>query len=650
MTVSRPSREIYSVDVPEVRDFAATFHYNFFVTDESVNDTGGVPDKILFRESDKIDGEYIQYATTRAPRFVAFMFTPVRLSDVGREVTDVDVRNNVFDRTDTSSNLISDNLDKIVTEDQFASFDFISVQFHDGEIDDKVFYLVSSSFQQHALEEEHDQDVSYVKAANTLSSLVPKNIKPQFLTRAMAQPKNASGAQFYSNTNEQSNSSATKARNVRNIVTKSQNQVVKADTFYKRLKSFSIHAQINGKLFHDVVGRTINDPQSPYGVDLHSLHEYSKQVTNSSKQRFSLLINDNDYKTLVPYVDLKVRRTAQYTDRRGADLVGYLIDKTEITRDGETIQHPPIVIENSRVASSADFHVKYDSTYSYSIRTIARFIVPAIDDNTGDLATIQVLVSSKPSSKVYVKTTETVPPPPPADVNFTWDYENEKLLIHWAFPPNSQRDIKKFQVFRRDNVDQPYQLLKMYDFDDSVVKVSDNETPNPSLIEYLKSPSTTFIDDDFTKQSRFIYAIADLDAHGMSSNYSAQFELSFDVFKNKLVKKLISHAGAPKPYPNLYLESDTFVDTIRVNGPHSKRMKLYFNPEFYHLYDDNEKIIRVLATKQLMGEYKLQFINIDNQKSQTLTIQIDDKIKPVYTKKPSSKQTFGKVKKTTKLR
>lgn len=638
MTISRPSHEIYAVDIPEVKDFAATFQYNFFVPDESVNDSGGVPERILLHEPDEIDAAYMQYATTRAPRFVSFSFTPTRLSDVGREVSDVDVRNNVFDRSDSKDNLISDNLDKIVTEDHFASFDFVSVQFHDSEIDNKVFYLVSGSFEQHTLGEESDQDVSHVKSAGRLASLIPKNIQPHFLSRAMTQPS-ATGVQFYGQS-----SSPTKLRNVRNLVIKGRKTMVKTSDFYNRLKSFSIHAQINGKLFHDVVGRTIEDPQSPYGDDLHSLYQFSKQVTHSSKQRFSLQVNEKDYKTIVPFIDLKVRNTAHYSDRRGCELVGYLIDKTEVTRDGQTMQHQPIVIESSRASTSADFRIRYDSTYIYTIRSVARFTLPAIDDDTGDVATIQVLVSSKPSAKVYVKTKEFVPPPPPSDLNFTWNYEKDNLLVHWVFPPNSQRDIKKFQVFRRESIDHPFELIKMYDFDDSSLKYEDNENPDPTLVEYVKSPTTFFVDDEFTKQSKFIYAVASIDAHGMTSNFSAQYELSFDAFKNKLVKTLVSHTGAPKPYPNLYLQADTFVDTIRVNGPHSKRMKVYFNPEFYHLYDDNERIIRVLATKQLKGEYKLQLLNVDNQKSQTLTIKIDDRIRAANRRIVFPRQTFGKPK------
>jgi hypothetical protein len=648
VTISQPSREVYVIDIPEVKDFTATFRYNFFVPDESINDTGELPENVLLRNASEIDSEFVQYASQRTPRFVVFNFTPAKLSDVGREVTDVDIRNNVFDKRSQKTNLISDNIDKIVTEDDFTSHDFISVNFHDSALNEKLHYLVSSSYDQFSINDENSGDVSLSKAADRLQSAVPQHIKPHFLTRGMVQLSN-SGVEFFS---KQSPGDSTKNNNEsRHKTTKntalqaSQHDKTRIiNNFFTRLHKVNVHVQVNGKLFHDVIDRSIKDPSSMTGDDLHGLHNVTKQVKLSSQQRLSLQVNDSDYKTTVPFVDLKVQRTAHQTDRRGAEIVGFVIDKYEVTKDNGVLQHPPIIIENSRANTAIDFNIRYKSVYAYVIRTIAKFSLPAIDDNTGDIATLQVLVSSRPSQRVYVTTEETVAPPPPSDVNFTWDYEKDKLLVHWSFPPNSQRDIKKFQVFRRKDVTHAFELLKMYDFDDSAVKFDDKEDPDPSLIEFITSPTTFYIDDDFTKSSKFIYSTAAIDAHGMTSNYSAQYEIWFDSFKNKLQKRLVSHSGAPKPYPNLYLETDMFVDTIRVSGPHSKRMKVYFNPERYFLYDDDDRLVNLIATKQTKGEYKLQFTNVDNQKSQTITINIDDQLKQGSARQLRTQQRPGPTK------
>lgn len=647
MSISLPSREIYAVDVPEIKRFIGTFNYNFFTTDESVSETGGVPSKILQRKSDEIDAAFVQYSVTRAPRSITFSWKLPKLADPGNISTDLQQRSNVFRTNAQNGSLISDNIDKVVTEDHFSTNNFVAVNFHDGEIDDKIHYFVSGSYTAHTLEQSSDSNVSHYKAAQQLSALTPKSIKPHFLFKALTMPSRAHGSRFFDNNGQRI-----------------------FDSYFQRLKNVAVNAQINSKLFHDITNRTISDPHSPFTNDLSNMHKYTKKLKHQVIQRSSVSVSEADFKTFVPFIDLKVRRTAFQHDQRGPEIVGYIIDKTELSKDGVSRNLSPIIIDNPSVNFTADFQIKYDATYFYTIRTVAQFTIPAIDDDTGDVAMLKVLISSKPSNKVYVNTIETTAPPPPTDVNFTWNYERVNpttqehdqltgmplpgtgvagsLLIHWTFPPNSQRDIKKFQVFRRRDVDHPFELIKMYDFDDSLVKFPNNENPDESLVEHLTSPCAFFYDDDFhvglhnfheaqqtqtgdhqrsAYSSTYIYAIAAIDAHGYTSNFSAQYEIWFDPFKNQLQKKLISHTGAPKPYPNLYLEADTFVDTINVSGQNAKQLKLYFNPEYYFLYDDNERLQRVLATNLTGGSYRLQFINTDSQKSAYTTITINDQIR-----------------------
>lgn len=646
MSISLPSREIYAVDVPEIQRFTGNFNYNFFTPDESVSETGGVPSKILQRKADEVDAAFVQYSVTRAPRSVTFSWKLPKLIDPGNIVTDIQQRNNVFRSNAQNGSLISDNIDKVVTEDHFSSNNFVAVNFHDGEIDDKIHDFVSGSYAMHTLEQSSDTNVSHYKAAQQLSALTPKSIKPHFLFKALTLPSRAHGTRFFDN----------------------QGQRI-FDTYFRRLKDVAVNAQINSKLFHDITNRTIRDPHSQFAGDMNNMHKFTKKLQHQVIQRSSPSVSEDDFKTFVPFIDLNVRRTAFQHDQQGPEIVGYIIDRIELTADGNSRYLSPIIVDNPNVSSTADFQIKYNTTYVYSIRTVAQFVVPAIDDDSGDVAMLKVLISSKPSNKLYINTIETTAPPAPTDVNFTWNYERVNpttqehdqttgmplpgtgiagsLLVHWTFPPNSQRDIKKFQVFRRRDVDHPFELIKMYDFDDSLVRFPNGENPDPNLVENLTSPCSFFYDDDFHVglhnfhdaqqtqygsherspfSSTFIYAIAAIDAHGYTSGFSAQYEVWFDPFKNQLQKKLISHTGAPKPYPNLYLEADTFVDTIRVAGPNSKQLKLYFNPEYYYLYDDDQRLQRILATRQTGGNYKLQFINTDSQKSAFTTITINDQL------------------------
>ena len=113
-----------------------------------------------------------------------------------------------------------------------------------------------------------------------------------------------------------------------------------------------------------------------------------------------------------------------------------------------------------------------------------------------------------------------------------------------------------------------------------------------------------------------------IDAHGFSSDYSAQFEISFDITLNKLIKKLISSYGAPKSYPNMYLLQDLFIDTIKTSG--ASQLRVIFNPEYIKLYDVQKNNLNLIATDKTNGIYKLQLINVDLQKQQILDIGISD--------------------------
>ena len=150
------------------------------------------------------------------------------------------------------------------------------------------------------------------------------------------------------------------------------------------------------------------------------------------------------------------------------------------------------------------------------------------------------------------------------------------------------------------------------------------------FVEYSDQPVMFFIDEDFKvdpkslKSSRFIYTIVSIDAHGMSSNYGSQFEINFDFFKNVLMKKLISSPGAPKPYPNLYVKIDAFKDVIKTNGVNSTKLKIYFMPEYFKILKEDGLIQRMISTRQDNAYYKIQFINLQNQKGDSLKITIDD--------------------------
>lgn len=604
MSISLPSRDIYSVDVPEPTGLVVTFQYNYFVPDEGVSETGGVPDAILARPADEIDAEFLHYASSRLPRCIFLKWSAPRI--ISSTSTELEQRNNIFGRA-RSELLIADNLDKIVSEDYFASDDYVGVVFNDGELDDKAFMFVSGSLLQLTAKETRETDVSHYRAANKLRSTIPTQISPKTIDKSLNQSARAYGGRFF-------DKNGSRTRN----------------EYFDELKNVHVSTQVNGKLLHDIVGRAINDPYLMTSNDFGVLKPIAARAARAMKNRLSSGIAEKDFKMFVPYVDVRMNNVINHTEQDPAHIIGYIIDKVEHKTDGSVKQHPPIIIENPKVTNTFDVRVKYGSTYSYTVRTIALFNVPAIDDDTDDVAMITTFISSRPSQRIYVKCTEMRAPPPPSDISFTWDYENDKLVVVWAFPPNTQRDVKKFQVYRRASIDEPFELLREYDFNDALLQnnttIHHRESPSRALVEFLSSPKLYFIDDEFVKgRSKYIYTVCCVDAHGLTSSYGAQFQVWFDVFENRIMHKLISHLGAPKPYPNLYLEADTFVDTIRANGSTARRLKIYFNPECYQITNDHDRATDIVAVQQRGGLYKLQILNLDNQLGAMVNISIDDR-------------------------
>lgn len=590
-----PSEEVYIVDVPEVTTLTAAFEYHYFVPDEGVSETGDVPKRFLNRPGASFDAQTVNLMTSRVPRMVRLTFTPpVPASKTLGPVTEAEQKEAAA-RVGQTGTLISSNITKIVSEDAFTSGRYLSVLFQDGASDDKMYDLISGSYAQVALEQ-HD-DTSHYRAGGRLSDALP-HVDRGFIMSNITRAAQAHGTRFFPHG----------VNGPEVIGNKSQDPAV------------TIGLQINSKFVHDIIERAVVDPHGHFSSDMHPIRGTAKQVQRQARLRSNPSVVEDDYKSFPRYAFVKATEANHMPTPCPAQIVGYIVDRKETMPDGSTKERDPIVIENPVVGQTIDLCVRYGASYTYTVRTIARFTFSAIDDDTGAIVTVTALVSSRPSNRAWVKCFETVAPPPPADVGFTWDHDAEKMAVHWTFPPNPQRDIKRFQVFRRQSILEPFELIKVYDFDDSQVPIPQLEHPDAARVEHLTSPKSWFIDDEFTKTSKNVYALGCVDAHGNVSAYSAQFLVWFDQFRNRLMTHVVSHFGAPRQYPNMYLEADTFVDTIRDSG-HS-RLNLYFTPECYHVFDDNERIVPVITTDRDGGSYRLQCINPDAQKMGTVDVTL----------------------------
>ena len=153
-------------------------------------------------------------------------------------------------------------------------------------------------------------------------------------------------------------------------------------------------------------------------------------------------------------------------------------------------------------------------------------------------------------------------------------------------------------------------------------------------------PKVFFNDVRFDRQSKFIYAIAAVDAHGLTSGYSAQTEVGFDRNSNSLTLATISRAGAPKQYPNFFIDpklDDNFtVDSLTTDAMTSSRKQtitLHLDPDAVSATIDvpaptlgkiqKQKIRIIRAINRDNAEYVMNIINVDRQISKNFTIEIN---------------------------
>ena len=174
--------------------------------------------------------------------------------------------------------------------------------------------------------------------------------------------------------------------------------------------------------------------------------------------------------------------------------------------------------------------------------------------------------------------------------------------------------------------------MREFDFDNSEIKSDFFENVPRSKISKSLSPVITFIDRDFDLGSSPIYAVVSLDAHGMMSGYSAQFQIRYDRYSNKVIKRLVSKSGAPKPYPNIYLNTDTFKDAMKTSG--FSKMTVVFDPEYYIVTrrrqnsESEDDLGLIAVSNDNNPTYKLQIINTDFQEAEVLNIKVKDNSGP----------------------
>jgi hypothetical protein len=612
MTLSLPSKKIITIDVPSggIQNFAGEFIYNFFMPDEDVNDQpqNALPNIVRNLVTDPTKNVSLRVALRQrkneryVPRYINLSW--FKMPNIGNNSALI------------QSVSIADNITKILDENTISSKQYTTISFKDTGSDGKIQYSITRALEEILKSQgltAADLDQSPLDLVKLLNEYTTEQIEGNFLAEMFIDYQKA-GVQFLNK--------------------EKFDELVK--TTINSFKDIALRLNINNKFVSTILRTASEQTDGIYSDEtfnsLNTTDRIQERSVAESTDATTIAVSDyvigiDNYIFWDPY---NASTNPEY------QLIGYLITKMEYPTDGNPIDKGYIIIENPAIGNFTDLSVKYNTTYGYTIRPVYILKLPAIDNDTGVQGLASFLVCSNPGPEILVKTVETRPPNPPTDFNITWDYVKNRPNLTWNFPTDSQRDTKYFQIFKRSSIDEPFELIKMYDFNDSLTPINYSSMPESnidvSLIESLRRPDGTavpknyFFDLSFTPESKAIYTVCSIDAHGYSSNYATQIEITFDKNKNRLIKKLISIAGAPKPYPNFLLNRDLFVDSIRTSN--AKSLSVYFNPEYLKVFDRTGADLGLIKT-DMSSSYKLQMINIDLQRDEICTFNINEVTYPV---------------------
>lgn len=599
------SRPVDKINIPEPSNLKLEFLYNYFERDEKVNEPN---DNINLTFSS--DADNLFYSTHENPRCVKISFD--LLTD-----TELDLNAQNYSQIYDTSNFIFEGskINKFYT----------GLTLKDTGSEKRIYKLLKSNlFFKDIKDPKDSQKQSAQKLFDTLSEkggLFGED--KQLLVNYM----NNIGREGYSY----------------------------GSTVGKEVSRFSsdplsgqfVGLQINKLLIQDLLMSSNRITDNVFGDELRYVESLSGNIKDSllkSRNFNPNTYSENDYELTIDAIDsLLIDEDVTFDESNNyqttVKIAGFLIEKFEIKPDGSKELKYERVIANPLSKYGLDTKVRYGGVYQYRVRTVA--IVKAVariesDDGFGDqIGYSTFFVASKPVSKT-INTVETEHPEPPGSLSIKFDYDQGIPLIRWSFPLNKKRDIKKFEVFKRLSINEPFVLIGHINFDDSLVPTIDSIIPAASVLTMSKKPILYFYDKTFKEGQKPIYAVGCVDAHGLESNYSAQIMVEHDRATNRVKRRIVSRSNAPKPYPNLYLENDSFQDAIKVSG--YSRFKLFFTPEYYKVKQTREdtsgnieqKDLKFLMVNQGIDtqRYHFHFINVDNQKSDSLRVGIKDMVKP----------------------
>lgn len=595
---SFPSREVFSSTFPKVDEVRVRFFYNFFEPTESVvREAHRGNKKSLTKTTGDADQDAIKRNVLQKshPRFNIVNFSPC-LEGFFQE----------FDN-EARSGLISRNQRSINHASSLTTEFLESVTFHAPGIRKKIMKQVKRIASLMGIDIDNPDNISQTDIATIVDSVTGTYITREDLIFLISE-------EIFSN-----------------VIFPNEVLDVEEKPF-DEAQTFKTRSHIDSRFIGDIVAANQYRSYPPVW-HLSGITRVQEAARAASTASINL---DIDYEPDVKIIGSPEEIDTHIIPRMGT--VGYVINKF-IMLGG---QKRPVTggsrfyIDGVNSTEFIDTKIAYGQEYVYEVSsvTLVEMSMDVEEDKEEPaIRKVRFLVESDPSKDIRIKTVENEAPPPPDAIFYRYDYNVDTLVIDWRHPITAQRDIKGFQVFRRRTIFEPFVLLRQFNFNDSATadKVISGETPNPNAVVESKFPVMTYEDVEFDRSSKYIYTICSIDAHGYLSNYGTQTCVEFDQNTNVIRLQNISQPGAPRQYPNMYvspteaqnINSVRLTEDVMRDSMH-KKMTIYLDADAAPvLASDTGKDLKHLAFKDQKGVYKFEVLNLDRQKSETLSITID---------------------------
>lgn len=595
------SRPYKKINLPEVKNLKCNFIYNYFTPDERVN---AYDDTVSLNNVNENDASWISSNFNDSqipPRKVLINFTKPSISNI----SDISILN---------SSTLNSYVDMVNFEGAINNKVHVGLELSDTNKERKLYKMFKASA---LFNDINLTDNSQREAANILHDKLEEKGGLKGEDKKLL---------FEVFNNVQEEGFEVSDQDIPRDVALRANET---------LSQTNIGIQLHVGHMSDLLLSSNLIATHVFGDELKSIEGYALEQSNFVRN------NRNFYAGNFSYSDYAFSLAPYYSEYLGASgdeevtgvfFAGYYLEKYEVKADGSLMLIKKELFDKDTTQIN-DGNVAYGKFYKYKIRTLFSLEINQLDViyNSGTIFKNKYLIASE-GQVCNADCIERQPPEPPEGLRFKFDYRHLVPHIHWQFPLNKKRDIKKFQVFKRISIDLPFTVIAEIDFDNSIFKTRFNEVVNSKNVYKTKSPVLSFMDKSFKEGERPIYAVVCIDAHGLTSNYSAQYQIERSNITNVITRKLISSKGAPKSMPNFYLNQDSFQDSIKSSG--HDRIKVFFTPEYYQVFknktpgDSSEETdMKLLAIDKNEGtseRYIINFINVDNKKSANIMMKISD--------------------------